>query len=75
MKGLIVVMVVMMSTVLCGCATDQGFVKAVDGYTKVILPEYKGYIQSDQNLSEDSKRIRLQTADKFQQLVDEAKEK
>jgi hypothetical protein len=56
-----------------GCSVNKEFVKAVDGYTKVILPEYKGYIANDTSLNEDTKRIRLQTAEKFQELVNEAK--
>ena len=56
-----------------GCSVNKEFVKAVDGYTKVILPEYKDYISSDTGLNEDTKRIRLQTAEKFQELVNEAK--
>ena len=60
---------------LFGCTANKIFVKAVDGYTTVILPEYKTYIQNDSTLNDDTKRIRIQTADKFQQLVDEQKEK
>ena len=56
-----------------GCSVNKEFVKAVDGYTKVILPEYKDYISNDTSLNEDTKRIRLQTAEKFQELVNEAK--
>ena len=59
--------------VVGGCSVNKEFVKGVDGYTKVILPEYKDYISNDTNLNEDTKRIRLQTADKFQELVNEAK--
>jgi len=56
-----------------GCSVNKEFVKGVDGYTKVILPEYKDYISNDTTLNEDTKRIRLQTAEKFQELVNEAK--
>jgi len=57
-----------------GCfASQKLFVGAVDGYTKVILPEYKVYVTQDTTLDKDTKRIRIQTVDKFQELVDEAK--
>ena len=73
-RGLLVLALV--GLVVCGgCTVNQQFVTAVDGYTTVILPEYKKYIDDDPNLSEDTKRIRKQSADKFQELVDEAKEK
>jgi hypothetical protein len=75
MKKYLFVLVIFISSMLIGCASDQAFVKSVDGYTKTILPEYRAYVKGDPNLSDDSKRIRLQSADKFQQLVDEAKEK
>ena len=55
------------------CSVNKQFVKAVDGYTQVILPEYKTYIERDSILSMDTKRIRTQSADKFQALLDEAK--
>lgn len=58
-----------------GCSVNQDFVRAVDGYTKVILPEYQDYIKNDPKLSTDTKRIRIQSAEKFQELVDNAKEK
>ncbi|MBI2933234.1 MAG: hypothetical protein HYY16_16435 [Planctomycetes bacterium] len=56
-----------------GCSTNGGFVQAVDGYAQVVLPEYRRYVQADPKLDEDSRRIRLQTADRFQQLIEEAK--
>jgi len=56
-----------------GCSVNKQFVGAVDGYSQVILPEYKSYIQKDSTLSQDTKRIRTQSADKFQALVDHAK--
>ena len=74
MRECMVILLVFASVLVAGCSVNHEFVKAVDGYTKVILPEYKDYITSDPDLSEDTKRIRIQTADKFQELVDEAKE-
>jgi hypothetical protein len=74
MRECMVIILVFASVLVVGCSVNQEFVKAVDGYTKVILPEYKDYITNDPDLSEDTMRIRIQTADKFQELVDEAKE-
>lgn len=55
-----------------GCYTNRSFIKAVDGYTRAILPEYRNYVQNDSNLDSDSKRIRIQTAEQFQKLVNQA---
>lgn len=72
MKKILLVLLVI--TFIAGCkGLNEDFVRGVDGYTKVILPPYKNYIKNDTKLDADSKRIRIQTADKFQQLVDEAK--
>ena len=66
--------------VVCVCAfvgctsPDQAFVKSVDGFAGVILPAYTGYVQKDQDLDEDTIRIRLNTAEQFQRLIDQAKE-
>ena len=60
---------------LAGCSVNQDFVRGVDGYTRVILPDYKTYVTNDAALTADTKRIRLQAADKLQELVDSAKEK
>ena len=56
-----------------GCSINAEFVKGVDEYSTVILPEYKDYVDKDDTLSEDSKRIRKQTADSFQKLIDGSK--
>ena len=68
-------LVVLAGLFLCmtGCSLNKSFVKGVDGYTQVILPEYKSYIQKDSTLSTKDKEIRTQTAVRFQALVDEAK--
>lgn len=55
-----------------GCALNKEFVKAVDGYANTFIPEYKTYIQNDTSLSEDTKRIRTQSADKFLETVTNA---
>ena len=62
------------AAVLGGCAVDGAFVQAVDGYAAVILPEYRAYVAGDEALSVESKRIRLQTADRFEALIDAALE-
>ncbi len=66
-------LILVISMVIVGCAANQDFVRSVDGYTRVILPDYKNYVQKDPTLSDDTKRIRIQAADKFQELVDSAK--
>ena len=75
MKGTrhVAILFLALSGVAC-CPIDQKFVNAVDGYTQTILPEYSAYIQADPNLSDDTKRIRTQSAEKFQQMIDDAKE-
>lgn len=59
---------------MTGCAVDEGFVAAVDGYSQAILPEYRAYILADEGLSPETKRIRLQTAERFEALIDTAME-
>jgi hypothetical protein len=56
-----------------GCTVNESFIKAVDGYAASILPEYQDYVERDTRLDPDSKRIRRQTAQKFRELIDEAK--
>jgi hypothetical protein len=71
MKKILIVLVI---GLFCfGCSISDEFVKGIDGYSSVILPEYKDYVENDNTLSEDSKRIRKQTADSFQNLIDESK--
>ncbi|MBW1916590.1 MAG: hypothetical protein JRI57_01005 [Deltaproteobacteria bacterium] len=75
MKKCMVILALWGLVLIGGCSVNQDFVRAVDGYTRVILPEYQDYVKQDPQLGPDTKRIRLQTADKFQQLVDEARVK
>ena len=71
MKKILVILII---GLFCfGCAINAEFVKGVDEYSTVILPEYKDYVNKDDTLSEDSKRIRKQTANSFQKLIDESK--
>jgi len=69
MKRIIVVVSILS---LVSCSSNRSFIKAVDSYTRVILPEYRNYVKNDQNLDSDSKRIRIQTAEQFQKLVNQA---
>jgi len=66
-KTLIVVAVLFFSSCI-----DVHFVKSVQKYTDTILPEYREYIKNDPDLDDNTKRIRQQTADKFQELLEEA---
>jgi hypothetical protein len=66
-------LVVAVGCLMSGCSFNKQFVKSVDDYTKLILPEYKGYIQKDTSLDTNSKRIRTQTADQFQLLINDTK--
>ena len=59
---------------LCSCSMNQRFVTAVGGYSRIILPEYKHYVQNDTTLEESSKEIRIRTAEYFEKLIDEARE-
>lgn len=65
---------VMATLFISSCTLNQAFVKSISDYTDTILPEYKEYIEKDTTLTEDTKRIRKQTADKFQALVNDAME-
>jgi hypothetical protein len=57
-----------------GCAANKQFVDACGGFSSVILPEYEGYVKADSSISESTKKIRLESSAKFQQLIDAAKE-
>lgn len=63
---------------LSGCclftSANQTFVKGVDGYAQVILPEYEKYLDADPNLKPESKKLRKETAQKFRALIEEEKE-
>lgn len=52
---------------------DRTFVQGVESYTNLIIPEYKRYVEQDLKLSPDTKRIRKQSADKLQELINKAK--
>ncbi len=54
-----------------GCSCPD-FARGVNAYTTEILPAYKFYVEHDEALDADSKRIRLRSADRFQELVNQA---
>lgn len=58
--------------ILFGCGVNKHFVNGVDGYAKVILPEYENYIIMDSRLADESKYIRLETVESFRKLIEEA---
>lgn len=77
MKGMIkyILLIVGIAAVvfgLTGCSVNKQFVSACQDSWGVIGPEYRGYVQEDANISEDTKRIRLRTADNFDRLLLEA---
>ncbi len=71
MSKLLIILFVL-SIFSCSSINKQ-FINSVDSYTETILPEYKEYGKNDPALDKDSKRIRIQTANTFQALVDSAK--
>ena len=61
---------------LCGCGSlDKSFVKAVDSSQSLIVPRYINYVLNDPTLDEDTKKVRIKTAEDFQDLVEKAKQK
>ena len=67
------VLAIAMVMFLAGCMPSQAFVVAVDGHLAVIMPEYRAYVSGDEELDATSKRIRLESADALDTLVDTAK--
>jgi len=59
---------------LAGCSINQQFVETCDNTWQVIGPEYVEYVQKDETLDEDTKKIRLRTAEIFTRLIEEAKD-
>lgn len=70
----LLVPVILLSISLQGCSLNKQFVQAINHYATTCIPEYKLYVMSDSTLSEDSKRIRLQSAEKFLETVSRAVE-
>jgi len=68
-----IVGVVCVVFMLAGCTPNSAFVRAVDNHTAVILPEYRAYVAADDTLDETSKRIRTESADALEELIDAAK--
>ena len=63
---------IVLMVVLCGCTPQSAFVRAVDNHVNVILPEYRAYVSDDAKLDETSKRIRIESADALEALIDSA---
>lgn len=71
--GSAIIVAVILLALLQGCAgVNPTFVKAVETNWKVIGPDYRGYVEGDSSLAEESKKIRLQAIDEFTLLVAEA---
>ena len=74
MRRLIVcIVLILVAFFYAGCSCNKELVAGVDDYATTILPDYRAYVNGDDSISEDSKRIRLQTADMFRALIDDAK--
>lgn len=74
MRRLILLLAAVVLLPAATCMPDQQFVKGVDGYAKVILPEYERYLDADPNLTDDDKAIRKDSANGLRALIEEAKE-
>lgn len=72
MRRIIVTPIILLFLTLQGCSLNKQFVQAIDQYATTCIPEYKEYVMGDSTLSDDSKRIRLQSADKFLETVSRA---
>lgn len=72
MRRGIVLVAVCVTLFGAGCSLNKQFVTAVDKYANTYVPEYKKYIESDSSLDAESKRIRLQSADKFLETISNA---
>jgi len=69
----IIICLVGLAALFCGCTPHKAFVLAIDQHTAVILPEYKGYVEGDPALDETSKRIRLESCGALRSLIETAK--
>lgn len=58
--------------ILAACSPTKVTLKAVGGAWSVIEPRYREYVLQDQNLSGDSKTLRLETADLMTKALKEA---
>jgi len=90
-KFLAILVVAAFCASLSGCGlftnVNQTFVKGVDGYAQVILPEYDAYLDRDGQTSKcpgcglvtpprlkpESVKLRKETVQKFRSLIDEGK--
>lgn len=59
-----------------GCSSiDKEFVRAIDSGTSVIIPRYIEYTKNDQTLDDETKQIRIKTAEDLRDLIKKAKNK
>ena len=52
---------------------NKTLIQGVESCTDVIIPEYRTYIENDTSLDTMTKRIRVQTADKLNSLIEISK--
>ena len=70
MKRAVVCAIVLLT--IAGCSLNRTFVEQVNRNWELIGPEYTAYIAADESLSEESKAIRMRTAETFTALIEEA---
>ena len=71
-KKILIVNLVLLN--LIGCASlysRKEFAEKVYQYSKVILDEYKRYVREDENLDQESKKIRLKTVKELEEFLKE----
>lgn len=67
------VVIVLLGLMFTGCASMNSrkvFATGAKQYADRIIPAYKAYVANDSTLEQDSKRIRIQTADEFTAYID-----
>jgi len=69
-----IIALLFITTIFFGCLScntpDKNFTTLVQENTKLYLGDLKIYIEKDTTLSEESKKIRLDSIDTFQKMVD-----
>lgn len=58
-------------SLICGDRVPASTMRAVKKNTDEILPQYRKYVEADEAVSAITKKIRLQSADELEKLVDE----
>ena len=70
MKSLTILLVLFLLFANC---VNKVFLQGVDSCTSVIIPEYRVYVEDDASLDSTTKRIRVQTINKLEELIETAK--